>query len=138
MKKQIALIFFLIIILTVVISGCQETKSVKSEEKKKVFLESSIVALKESELIFNKDGNKIVSAEAKYLFRNLLNEQVNLEIWVEFYDKNDNLLFTGGPKNINLLPLYTEQNFLGANSIEYSGDKAELVDHVVIIANRKN
>ena len=94
--------------------------------------------MKESDIIFHKDKDKIVRVEVNYLFRNLLNEQVELEITVEFYDKNDNLLHTGGPKYIDLPPLYSEVNILPANSIDYLGEYVELVDHVVIVVNRNN
>jgi hypothetical protein len=94
--------------------------------------------LKESDLIFHEDENIIVRVEVNYLFRNLLNEQVELEITVEFYDKNDNLLHTGGPKYIDLPPLYSEVNILPANSIDYFGENVELVDHIVIVVERIN
>jgi len=94
--------------------------------------------LKESNLIFHKDDNKIIRVEVNYLFRNLLNEQVELEITVEFYDKNDNLLHTGGPKYIDLPPLYSEANILPANSIDYLGENVELVDYVEIVVKKIN
>ena len=137
MKKKIFLIILLLIIISTCLSGCLETESTKVEERKKVTLESSVVALKDSDLIFHKDGNRIIRVEAKYLFRNLVNDDINLVVTVEFYDKNDNLLATGGPKYINLIPLYSEQKYLGANSIEYSEENAELVDHIVIVAEER-
>jgi len=134
MKKIMFLLVVLIYTTTTCLSGCLESESTTTNEKKRVTLESSVVALKDSDLIFHKDRNKIVRVEAKYLFRNLVNDIVNLVVTVEFYDINNNLLATGGPKYINLLPLYSEQDYLGANSIEYSEENAELVDHVVIVA----
>ena len=55
------------------------------------------------------------------------------------YDKNDNLLYTGGPKYIDLIPLWSEVNILPANSIDYKdGEYVEFVDHVVIVVERIN
>jgi hypothetical protein len=139
MKKQLTLIICLILIITTFLNGCQETESIKTNDEKKIFFESNIVELKKSDIIFHKDEDKIVSVEVNYLFKNLLNEQVELEITVEFYDKNDNLLYTGGPKYIDLIPLWSEVNILPANSIDYKdGEYVEFVDHVVIVAERIN
>ncbi len=139
MKKQLILIICLILIITTFLNGCQETESIKTNDEKKIFFESNVVELKESDIIFHKDEDKIVSVEVNYLFKNLLNEQVELEITVEFYDKNDNLLYTGGPKYIELIPLWSEVNILPANSIDYKEEEyVEFVDHVVIVAERIN
>jgi uncharacterized protein YcfL len=139
MKKQLILIICLILLLTTFLNGCQETESIKTNDEQKIFFESSVVELKESDIIFHKDDDKIVRVEVNYLFRNLLNEQVELEITVEFYDKNDNLLHTGGPKYIELIPLWSEVTILPANSIDYKDDEnVEFVDYVVIVAERIN
>ena len=138
MKKKLILIICLILIIITFLNGCQETKSIKSNDKKKIFFESNVVELINSNIIFHKDKDKIIRVEVNYLFKNLLNEPVELEITVEFYDKDDNLLHTGGPKYIDLLPLYSEVNILPANSIEYFGENIEFVDHVVIVVDRIN
>ena len=128
----------LILIITTFLIGCQEMESVKTDKEKNVYLEASEVALKDSDLIYHRNGDRIVQVEVKYLFRNLLNEQVKLKILCEFYDKNDNLLYIGGPKYINLLPLYSEQDYLGPNSIVYDGDNCELVNYIIIKTQRIN
>jgi len=139
MKKQLLLIIVSILIISVFFCGCQETESVKTDKKNdNIYFESNVVALKQSDLILHEEEGKIIRAEVIYLFRNLLKEQVNLEIKVEFYDKNDNLLHIGGPKYIDLIPQWSEVDVLGANSIAYSGEFARMVDHVIIIAERIN
>ena len=138
MRKSLILIICLILIITTFLNGCQESESVKTNEKKEIFFESSIVELKDSDIIFHKDEGIIIRVEVFYLFKNLLNEQVDLKIIVEFYDKDDNLLHIGGPKYIDLPPLYSEVNISPANSIEFLGENVEFVDHVAIVVERNN
>lgn len=138
MRKKLILIICLILIIITFFNGCQESESIKTNDENKIFFESSIVELKDSDIIFHKDEDIIVRVEVYYLFKNLLNEQIELEITVEFYDKDDNLLHTGGPKYIDLPPLYSEVNILPANSIDYLGENIEFVDHVIIIVGRIN
>ena len=72
MKKQFIIIICLILIITTFLNGCQESESIKTNENKKIFFESNIVELKDSDIIFHKDEGRIVRVEVNYLFKKLV------------------------------------------------------------------
>lgn len=57
---------------------------------------------------------------------------INMKIDVQFYNKNDILLYNQ-TKTLNNMPAdYTEQSYQLANKVSYEGPGAAFVDHVVI------
>ena len=135
MKKEFLVMGALVIIIIVVLSGCQEQKATTAKKNfENITLESNVFELVDASLDFNIDKGVIVKVDVKYLFRNIAGRDVTAFVTVEFYNKNDNLLATGGPKEISLLKGYTETSFLPPNIISYSGEKASEIDHVKIIA----
>lgn len=138
MKKITCLLIIAIVISVVFLSGCEQ-KGTEVERPKLITLDSKVVTLVYSSLNFSKDGSgKVIRADVEYLFKNIANKVITIEVFAKFYDKNNNLLATGGPKEIGPLPVgYTEQNILGANTISYSGEDAFKVDHVTLVVKEK-
>ena len=135
MNKKGLLIINLIIFFIILLSGCQEQKATTSGKKfENIILESDVVELVDASLIFNEEDNVKLRVDVEYLFRNIAGREITITITVEFYDKNNNLLSTEGPKYITLLKDYTETSVLGANIISYSEENASEVDHVKIVA----
>jgi hypothetical protein len=97
-----------------------------------------VVELVNASLDLHEDKNVITKVDVKYLFRNIAGRAVEVSVIVEFYDKNDNLLVTEGPKHISLPKGYRETTpYSPANIISYSGNKVSEVDHVRIIAEEE-
>ena len=135
MNKKGLLIINLIILFIILLSGCQEQKATTTGKKfENITLESDVVELVDASLKFNEDNNVKLRVDVEYLFCNIAGREITITITVEFYDKNNKLLSTEGPKYITLLKDYTETSILGANIISYSGENASEVDHVKIIA----
>jgi hypothetical protein len=118
--------------------GCNELESSTVDIPEKIQFNSDLVDLIDSDLIFQTVHNVIKRVEVKYRFRNRLNEKIDINVYAEFYDKNDNLLSREGPKEISLASNYIEQGFGGANSIVYYGNNVKHVDYVRLIVERKN
>ena len=135
MNKMGLLIINLIILFIILLSGCQEQKATTTGKKfENITLESDLVELVDASLEFNEDNNVKLRVDAEYLFRNIAGREIAITVTVEFYDENNKLLSTGGPKYITLPKDYTETSILGANIISYSEENASEVDHVKIIA----
>lgn len=136
MKKKFFLIGTLILFIVILLSGCQEQKATTTENNfEKIELESNVVELVDASLEFKEANNVILKVDVKYLFHNIAGRQITVTVNVEFYDKSNNLLSTGGPKYISLPKDYVETSILGANIISLSGEKAAYVDHVEIVAS---
>jgi hypothetical protein len=133
MKKILNLIFFMSILVSIFLTGCNESESITVDSQSKVVINSEIVELVDSELIFNKIGNVIKNVDLKYRFRNLLDKKIDLYIYAEFLDKNGNIISKEGPKEISLLPNYTEQSFGGANTISFNGVGVRDVDNARLL-----
>lgn len=145
MKKDFLIILVGFILLTTIFTGCQENTGVTTnkESKNNVFLESSVIELAASylkfytEYDFNKDIDVIVKVEAQYTFHNIAKRNITrLNVIVEFYDKNDNILgIKNGPTIHNL---FYDPNFdyveRMPNTITYTDANVAEVDHVKIIA----
>ena len=138
MRKKHLSLFLIIMLITLIYSGCNELESSTVDTPKKLLFNSDLVDLIDSDLIFNKKGNVIKSVKVKYRFRNRLNEKIDLNVYAEFYDKDGNLLSREGPKEISLSPNYIEKSFGGANSIIYFGEMVKVVDYVRLVVEQKN
>ena len=149
MKKNIILSSLIIVIITLTICGCNEQESVKTEENKnKVTLISDLVELAESnfEIIKEQQYNEdcecfqevVKGAEVTYLLHNRLDRYIRVRIEAEFYDNDNNIIATGGPKWISLIEDHTEVGIFEPNTIRYSGSDAEKITHVILIAEEDN
>jgi hypothetical protein len=134
MQKRLLIGVVLCILISAVLSGCQETTSVKTEKlPQNVYLDSTIVEFKNAsfEKHINKSGG-VESVTVGWLFHNIAGRTISAIINVKFYD-NNNILLYNDTKEINYLPAgFTEQLYSGANKVTFVGEASALVDHVVI------
>jgi len=138
MRKIPCLLLIAIIITIAFLSGCEQKGTEVENSSKLITLDSKVVELVYSSLNFTKDhSGNIVRADVEYLFKNIANRAVNVEVFVKFYDKNNNLLATVGSKEIDLPTDWTEHGISPANIISYDGKDAMKVDHAKIVANEK-
>ena len=145
LKKKLMIIFIGNILLTTILTGCQENTGVttKQNSEKNVFLESNVVELANSYLKFytkydyDKEADVIVKVEAQYTFLNIVKRNITqLNVIVEFYDKDDNILgIKNGPTIYNIFydPEFDYVERM-PNTVTYSDVNVAEVDHVKIIA----
>ena len=129
MKK--GCLIFVTIILIVFLTGCFESSTEVEEDDNNIQFESDVVDLIYTKLNFVKDNNIIIRTEIEFLLKNIAGRVLNLRIIGEFYDKDNNLLYSDNTHTMDYMPVdYEETELLAANIISYSGEDASLVDHV--------
>jgi len=145
LKKDFIIIFVGAILLTTIFAGCQENTGVTTKQslEKNIFLESSVVELANYYLNFytqydyDKEVDVIVKVEAQYTFHNIAKRNITqLNVILEFYDKNDNLLGIkhGQPiKNLFYDPDFDYVERM-PNTVTYTDANVAEVHHVKIIA----
>ena len=128
-KWSFVLIIFLLVSF---FAGCEESESVKLDELSgDIKIDSNIVELVKSELNKVTEGDKVLRVEAKFLFKNIADRIININIKAEFFDENDNLIYTGGPNKIESMPKdWSDTDYSPMNIITYDGIEAINVDHV--------
>ena len=125
----------LVILACLACSGCQQTNSTTTKSSSQnVYLDSTVV--KFANVSFDRTSKKtggVDSAKVSWLFTNIAGRMINLSIDVRFLDKNNVLLYNAS-RWLQYMPKgYTEQAISPtANSVTFNGEKATLVDHVVI------
>ena len=129
MKQKLIAIIFSILLICILISGCQEGDS-KDEEEGNVFLDSDLVELKFGNLTYNLDDGEVIAVSVEFLLKNLLDRLIDIDVSAQFFDENDNLLETVGPKNIIIQPLYEESL---TNELTYAGLDASEVEYARLI-----
>lgn len=134
MKKVILCVATVFICLSILLSGCQDTSSVKTKQiPENVSLESTIVEF--ADVTFEKnindsDGTQYVTVG--WLFHNIAGRMISARIDVKFYDENDILMYNN-TKYINNMPVdFTERLMQESNKVVYRGKNAALIDHVSI------
>lgn len=134
MKKVILCVATVFICLCILLSGCQDTSSVKTKQiPENVSLESTIVEF--ADVTFEKnindsDGTQYVTVG--WLFHNIAGRMISARIDVKFYDENDILMYNN-TKYINNMPVdFTERLMQESNKVVYRGKNAALIDHVSI------
>ena len=75
MRWKIYSILSLILIISMVFSGCNEMESSTVKTNEKILFESYLVELIDSDIIFHKSGTITKRVEVKYRFKNLLDEK---------------------------------------------------------------
>jgi len=139
MKRFVSLIGILIVLTTLFLSGCQQEGTSTDENLNNIYLDSDIVKLVYSKMNLNKDEKGIIlGVEVQYRFKNIANRNIDINVFAEFYDKEDNLLAREGPKEITIPKGWTEQGLSPANIIYYSGEEARDVDYVKIVVEEKS
>lgn len=138
MKKDLLILGFVISTVLVAFSGCQEQGVTTDENFEGIYLESNVVELAYATLEFHTiydfeyEKDIIEKVDVKYLFHNIAGRDININVTVNFYDTDNNLLeLLVGQKTSNLFKDYTESM---VNIISYSGERVTEVDHVKIIA----
>jgi len=135
MKKINWILVCVVILFVGFLSGCQEpSTTTENNISNKIDLESDVVELAYANINQHIEGTKTVQVDVEYLFKNVADRIISIEITAEFYDENNNLIYTGGPKYMTNLPVgYVETNILPVNIMSYSGEDAYKVDHIKIV-----
>jgi uncharacterized protein YcfL len=135
MKKQVICVTVLVILACLACSGCQQTNSTTTKlSSQNVFLDSTVVKFANVSLDkTSKKAGGVDSVKVSWLFKNIAGRMINISIDVQFLDKNNVLLYNE-TRWLRYMPKdYAEQAVSPtANSVSFSGEKATLVDHVVI------
>jgi uncharacterized protein YcfL len=134
MKKGFFIMLIIVMLVSVTLSGCQDTKSTTTDFRpQNVYLNSTIVEF--ANVSLEKDMNKAGDVEAiivGWLFHNIAGKWISAQIDVNFYDKNNVLLYNS-TRWLEVKAGYTERFFSpSANRVTYEGAGAAFVDHVVI------
>jgi len=137
MKKNLFIIGFPIIFITMLACGCQEQKAVEAFYLEGVEFDSNIVELIYYNITKNTNQGKVLSIDVKYLFKNIANKDLELKLYVEFYDQDNKLIYTGCPKYIDLQNNWTEQGLSPANTISYSGKQTNEVNFVKFLVSER-
>ncbi len=135
MKKQVICVTMLVLLACLACSGCQQSNSATTKlSSQNVFLDSTVVKFANVSLdrTSKKTGGED-SVKVSWLFTNIAGRMINISIDVRFLDKSNVLLYNAS-RWLRYMPKgYTEQAISPtANSVTFSGEKATLVDHVVI------
>ncbi len=138
MGKKLFALGFSIIVIVGFFSGCQESQ-IEAASFEGVTLVSSIVELVNASLKYYYDEyQEVEKVEVQYRFHNIVGRDILIEIKIECYDENENLITILGPKHISLPEGYTEQTALpGVNIQSYDGENVYMIDHVTIVAVEK-
>jgi hypothetical protein len=138
MNKYPCLIGISLILISIFLSGCQQQGASTDETLDNIFLDSDIVELVYSKMNFNKNEKDVIlGIEVQYKFRNIANRNIDINVFAEFYDKEDNLLSREGPKEISISKGWTEQGISPANIINFSGENSSKVEYVKIVVEEK-
>lgn len=135
MKKGLLVVLLVVICASAMLSGCQDTNSIKTQQRpQNVSLDSTIVEF--TNVTFEQNINKsggIQGVTVGWLFHNIAGKLMSAKIDVKFFDKNNLFLYNESRWIYNMPAGYTERSFSpGANSVTYEGAGAAFVDHVVI------
>jgi hypothetical protein len=132
MKIKVAGILAIILTSLVFISGCQE-EAVTTYLN--VVLESDILELANASFVKQKDRDgDYYEAKLTWIFHNIAGRLVNAGIDFEFYDVNDNLIYSDTKQILNMPADHTEGFSPVHNVITLTGDEAQAADHVLIKA----
>ncbi len=125
----------LVLLACLACSGCQQSNSATTKlSSQNVFLDSTVVKFANVSLDrTSKKTSGVDSVKVSWLFKNIAGRMINISIDVRFLDENNVLLYNAS-RWLRYMPKdYTEQAISPtANSVTFSGEKATLVDHVVI------
>jgi hypothetical protein len=140
MKNKFILLGVSIIMIVAFLCGCQEEAVTTKDQFKNITLESTIVELVNGSLAFHTKQDftddfepieLVDQVDVQYRLHNIAKRAINVNVTLEFYDRNDALIASiNGPTINNFLDDYTERL---ANTVTYNGAKVAEVDHVKII-----
>jgi hypothetical protein len=129
MEKKLVFLGIGIILVTIAFSGCQEEATSIEKAFENISFDSDILELVNGSLDITKDKEIITRVEITLYFKNLLDEDINVEYVVEFCDKNDNVLYDKSYEIKNLPAEYTE---MSPDIFLYHEENVADFDHVNI------
>ena len=129
MEKKLVFLGVGIILVTIAFSGCQEEATSVEKTFENISFDSDILELVNGSLDITKDKEIITRVEFTLYFKNLLDEDINIEYVVEFCDKNDNVLYDKLYEIKNFPAEYTE---MSPDIFLYYGENVADFDHVDI------
>ncbi len=129
MKKKLIIFGVSIILITIAFSGCQEEASTPKEFFENISFDSDILELVNGSLDIIEDNGITTRVEITLYFKNILDEDINVEYMVEFRDKYDNALYNKSYEIKNLPAGYVE---MSPDIFSYHGGNVADFDHVNI------
>ena len=136
-KRFLALLSILSILL--LFSGCQEKVEEISSSQNIVFDGGDIFELVEGRIDLTKRGGKIVEARVVMRFRNIAEKIVNANVSIEFYGKDNELIYKTYRKFLGYPPGYQDPPLSKedldkpiANVVRYSGEDVDKISYVAI------
>ena len=136
MKKIKCVIIVILLLSIVFLAGCEEQgTTTESNISNKIELQSDLVKLVYAKLVPKTENEEIKNMNVEYLFKNIAGRTVSLKVNAEFYDEENNLIYTSPSKPfVNILKDYVETEISPFNIISYDGENTNKIDHVKIIA----
>ncbi len=134
MKKEVMIILMLLISCALCLSGCQSSAVPENVSELMV---SDVVRLTEYSLDITRNKQKeITRVEVEGRIESIIDRQIDLYVYTEFYDENDNLV---SEYRYEIRGLRSSGNMGSSTTFSgfYSGAKASLVDHVKFRAEEK-
>jgi len=137
MEKKLVFLGIGIILVTIAFSGCQEEATSIEKTFEDISFDLDILELVNGSLDITEDKEIITRVEVTLYFKNLLDEDINVEYVVEFCDKNDNVLYNKSYEIKNFPAEYTEISpdiFLchGENVAEFDHVNVRVISYEVI------
>ena len=135
MRKKLFALGLALFLIIGFFSGCQE-KKIEAASFKGIILVSDVVELVNGTINYHYNSfNEVWKVDIQYLFHNIAKRDIYIQVTIECYDENDNLITILGPKFIQLPNDYTETEIHpNINIVSYDGKNAYMIDHVSIIA----
>jgi len=134
MKRGLLVVLAVVICVSSMVSGCQDSSSIKTQRPQNVSLDSTIVEF--ANVSFEKHINKsgdIDFVEVGWMFHNIAGKEISARIDVKFFDQKNIFLYNESKAIYNMPAGYTERYYSpGANRVIYDKAGVEFVDHVVI------
>jgi len=129
MEKKLIIFGLSIILITIAFSGCQEEASTSKESFENISFDSDILELVNGSLDITEDNGITTRVEITLYFKNILDEDINVEYVVEFRDKYDDTLYNQSYEIKNLPAGYEE---MSPDIFSYHGGNVADFDHVNI------
>jgi len=132
MNKKKVIVVVAILLSIVFLSGCQE-ETVESGIPDNITLESDIVELVYAEIVEHMEYGNVKQVDVQYLFKNIVDRRINFYVTAEFYDAENNSLFTDSRTFTGILEGHVETVVSPtANVISFNDVNASKVDHVLL------
>jgi len=134
MEKHILALLGVVMLASLLLSGCQSQSAVVNDQSSKIQLDAhGLVKFVNSSLLQTTDKSKnVVSEKVSWMFENIAGRTISIKIDIQFMDVANHLLYNESKFLYYMNAGYKEQTFTPANYVTLSGVNAAKVDHVVI------